>query len=245
MTIADPRVTAGMAVPTLPGQTLNAAWVNNVSVAVQRAVDSVGGGVIQPSPEIEIQGDGLKVSGPFSASAATSITTNSLTMTGTNRVSVASRSITRAVEHPWTYSDADWQLDSNGFPTSQAIGVVAWLPLHFPDNCTITAVTVYIDPPGGHAAFPGGAPTFPTITLYDYGTSGIPVTYGPATDAPASVAAYESIHALTLSGLSINSGRAGNRYKLKFTDESGGNGIAGMKLKLELATYTCTEYDED
>ncbi len=264
MTLPDPRSPS----PAANGQQLDASVINSLAVSIQKAVDGVGGGTYANGSLLKFTGSfetsgtlttsgPLAVTGALSLGAATVLTTNAsatitltcpvtatnLTMTSTNRVKVASRSITRAVEHAWIYTDADWRIDANGFPASQSTGVVAWLPLHLPDNCTITAVTVYLTPVGGHGGLPG---TRPSIELFQDSTTLLPVSLGTATDSvPADVTAYQLPHSFGISGLSTLTVKATRRYKLKFTDESGGNSLAGMVLRLATVTYTCTEYDED
>ncbi len=159
-----------------------------------------------------------------------------------------------AVHSKWTHvhwqsADANWDF---GFGTQ-------WGPkqlitatqiggeLDLPDGCTLTSVTVYIDPAngGGHG---GGLPTLPGYSVFKLDpTSGIHTQIGTAkTDTSGSVPVYEALHFITpaLTGLSEVINKEVNRYYIIFTGEGGGNFQAGLRIVGVQVGFTTTKQDD-
>lgn len=117
----------------------------------------------------------------------------------------------------WTYAAGAW--------TNAVVGTVLMIPLAIPNGVTVTAVSVLIDPAGGHGALPAVMPSL-AFRRRAIATGGATVI-GTATDASANVAAYEPAHALTLSGLSEVIDTSIRDYHLFLTAESGANSAVG------------------
>lgn len=169
-----------------------------------------------------------------------------LRMTGTANVTLASRSITRAAEHSPMSTAANWYADLFAPGIWDAADTTARtmvVPLHVPNGVTITAVTVYLKGAGGHVGLPA---TMPYISLWENApATTATLIAGPTTDSAANAAAYDAVHAVTISGLSITSSRASKQYLLMVVSETGANSIAGLQYHGSTVTYTTTAYDED
>ncbi|MGK3981295.1 hypothetical protein WMF38_57390 [Sorangium sp. So ce118] len=181
---------------------------------------------------------GGTITGTLTLSAAT--TASDLTMSGTNKVKLASRSITRAQASMPSATSATWTIDAQGFAVQAANNTdkLIW-PLRVPHGATLTAVSVGIDGAGGH----GGNPTRPSVEIGWIGTTGFN-SLGSATDA-TSIPSYDSFHSFGVSGLSEVVDRTNRRYVAIITGETGGNYVAGLKVHYVDCTYTITAYDED
>ncbi len=173
------------------------------------------------------------------------------TMTGTTRVKLASRSITRVQSNAawWIHSTSGWDLSGNINGYMVWINLVASKLLHFPldlpDGSTFNSVSVRYTGATGHGAFPGGAPTMPTFVLKKMDLNGAATTFGAtSTDTSASAGAYETAHSITQLAINEVINRATYRYILEFTSEGGGNFIADALLYSITTSCTVTSYPE-
>lgn len=102
-----------------------------------------------------------------------------------------------------------------------------------PQGSILTAAVVYLQPNGGHAAFPGGAPaTFPSVKIYRF-VLATAVTTAIATQADTntgSAGAYEAYHTITATiGSSEIVDHIRNRYYVVLSTETGANAIDGTR----------------
>ncbi len=128
-----------------------------------------------------------------------------------------------------------WDYDVNGQPeqVASSSATVIFPVYMIPQGVTITQVRMYIDPQAGHGALPGG---MPAITLYSYSAGTTRVTEGSQTDTSASVGAYEATHAVTLSGLSVDTTNKG--FEIAVQGEFGSDWVTGLRVRYIDITYT-------
>lgn len=164
-----------------------------------------------------------------------------LLLSGTNKVSLASRSVTRKMGmfHPddptqWTNIDGFFQTDT----TSAAI---AWVDLDLPHNSTLTALSVSVSAGSGHGGLPAVMPAIRAYQMTDSDSVAITVS---TSDTSASVGAFQSTHSISVSGLSVLIDRSTSRYALRFTSESGLNAADDLLLFSCTATVTMTQMDD-
>lgn len=175
------------------------------------------------------------------------VTAADLTMTSTNKVKLASRSITRACELTPTADPTEWIADTiTGDGRWYALGTGAEIltqPIHVPFGATITNVSIYIKGAGAHVGLPG---TMPRFSLHETDvTTGTVTSYGSYVDASASTGAFEGTHVVSSGTISVATGRGTKRYCLALQTESGANAKVNMTYHGALVTYTTTSYDED
>jgi hypothetical protein len=192
-------------------------------------------------------GSTISFSGALSFSNACTftgaVTVGSLTLTGTNRVGLASRSKTATVGAFFTASTGTWaETGPGGDLQAGATSGVAIVPLVVPDGVTITQVRVWIQPTGGHMGAPG---TLPSATLYEKTTStGSVTTVANQSDSYGSAMAYDTVHAITISGLSYTMARNGKRLTIGLGNEASTNAISGLIIHGADVTYTTTAMDD-
>lgn len=240
---------------------VTAAEFNNAGVYISRAIDGVGGGTYTPTAPIDIAGSngiriastgfltvqsggtltfasGSAVTGTLAIAATT--TASDFTMSGTNKVKLASRSITRTQAVMPSPTSATWTINAQGFAVQAANNTdkLIW-PLRVPHGATLTNVDVALDAAGGH----GGAPTMPSVEVGYISTLGF-VSLASKTDA-TSLVSYQLFHAFGIDPISHTVDRSNRRYVAIITGESGGNYVAGLTIYYVTCTYTITEYDED
>lgn len=175
------------------------------------------------------------------------ITVDDFTLTGTNKVKLASRSITRTCELTPTADPTEWLCNAvtgtgNWYALGSA-GEVLTQPIHLPAGVTITGISMYVQGNGGHAGLPG---TMPKFYLYETDvTTGSVVSHGAYTDASATTGAYQAVHAITSGTISVAVSRADSRYCLALSTESGANALTLLQYIGARVSYTTTAYDED
>lgn len=155
----------------------------------------------------------------------------------------AGTSVTRVLHGAFNTAEAvgvsGFFADTNGSGQQVASGAyVVYTLIEVPHGATLTAVSLMIAGAAGHAAFPGGAPTMPTLDVQSFSTAGAVVGIASVTDASATAGVYEGAHALTASGLSTVIDRATKRYYARLGGEAGANFIAGLKCYTVSATWT-------
>jgi hypothetical protein len=226
--------------------TITAAECNAIGVNSARAIDGTNGGTYTPTAVIDIGG----------AAGGLRLTETSGTP---SRLQLTSRRVTRMMSGAGYVvpSGAGWAYDSVA-PTAGAFkyintssGVECLLPIAVPDGATIREIKVYYIGGTGHAAFPGGAPTFPLFGLYHYDitTAALTQVGSNATvtgTASTDNAVYEGAtpFAMTLTGLSHVVRRDVRRYFLEFTAEAGANFQSGGTIHGVSVGYDMTYYDE-
>lgn len=175
------------------------------------------------------------------------ITASDFTLSGTSKVELASRSITRTCELTPTADPTEWLCDTvSGTGKWFALGSAAEVltqPLHVPHGATITGVSVYVQGDSGHVGLPATPPKF-YIHETDV-TTGTVTSYGPYTDGSASTGAFQAVHAISSGAISVSVSRAASRFCLALSTESGANAKTLLGYLGARVTYTITAYDED
>ena len=113
---------------------------------------------------------------------------------------------------------------------SAAGAYVAMFELVQPKHATLIGLIVSLAAAAGHGALPA---TMPVLTLLrqDTGSLAAPTMVATATDASASVAAYEAPHIISLGVLAeVLAYDSGLRYFLKLAGETGAGSVAGLAL---------------
>lgn len=176
-------------------------------------------------------------------------TASNFTMTSTNKVKLASRSITRTLSAPFIPFSSNYVPIYSGdvivpswFPesTGPAIGHFA---LSLPDGAVVTRVRVYIRPVPGHVGLPG---YMPYVVLLYKTFPGSPLTGEvgfEASDSSPTVAAYHLPHAVTATG-SLTIDRTTTMYTIGFRSEGGANALVGMLVEGADVTFTTTSLDD-
>jgi hypothetical protein len=176
-----------------------------------------------------------------------------LKLSGTNRLKLASRPITRVqrggAQYKTNSTPPGWDISPSFIGDLIYVQLVTaaelTYPLDLPDGSTFNSVTVRFQGAAGHAAFPGGAPTFPFFVLKKIDSNGVVTTFGATTtDASATAGAYETAHNLSQAGIGEVIDNSTYRYTLAFIGETGGNGIAGGLVFAVTTTCQMTSYPE-
>lgn len=142
---------------------------------------------------------------------------------------VPARSITRQfIGNPsfqYTAQDPNWTEQFDGIWRAEVTGATMKIPFNPPHGSLLTGARVAIYGGNGHAAFPAGAPTMPTLKVYYVPSATAIATQigGTATDPSASVAVYEDAHYFGISGLTHRVDRTANGYFLILAAEGGAN----------------------
>jgi hypothetical protein len=136
----------------------------------------------------------------------------------------------------------DWNAAHLGRHTNVTLNGLLYIPLRVPHGATLTAVDVYIQGASGHAGLPSG---MPLINLHTVAIDDNEVSLGDIFDSSASTAAFQAVHAITLSGLSHVVDRVNQRLVILLNSESGTNALVGARYIGSRVTYTTTAYDED
>lgn len=219
-----------------------------VLTAITEALMDMSGGFYLPS-----NGDLLAHDVNFSSASADKgfflkvlknvLYLNSPHLGGSQRVS--SRVETRIEAVTWTpVAAAGFALNADGSVTDAGSGNDILAHIRIPHGCTLNEVHVSINPVDGHAGVPGTKPTF-TVTEQDITTSTF-TTIATGTDASAAAGAYDAIHYVSATGLSVAISRTTKTYRIRFVGEFGANLINGLvvygAVKL---VYTRTTVGED
>lgn len=106
--------------------------------------------------------------------------------------------------------------------------------LDLPHGSVLTALSVQLKAAGAHVGLPAVMPSLALlrISLVDF-TSGWS-TQGTQSDTSASVAIYQTLHSLTISGLSITVDRGQYAYYARLIGESGTNALNSLEVGAEI-----------
>lgn len=126
----------------------------------------------------------------------------------------------------------NWNVDeSTGYWTQRAVSINAllWFMVEIPDGAQLQTVSFIVKGAAGHAGLPANPFTF---LMRDQnvlaGTQSIPSGLGPVVDPSPNVAAYETIHEVTLqitTGLIIDN--TTHSYVAQIAGEANANAIVG------------------
>lgn len=240
-----------------------ASEINNAGTAISQAVDGTGGGSYTPTAAISIGGaQGLQIEsdskiafqsgGAITGTLALSATTTAsdLTMSGTNKVKLASRSIGPRVQKaaPTTNDPTTWSLQAAGLYMQQIANAKDYVifALDVPHGATLTEVRAHLKGANGHGlSMPVGADR-PDLAVHEIPTDGNSNLVGgvAVTDTSADATAYELKHRIDLTDLSHVIDREQYRYVAVIGSETGGNYIAGLRVYAVDCTYTVDEMDD-
>lgn len=226
------RIGSGGVLTILSGGTVSVPSGGTVSAAAGSTVTLTGTNTLNGTNT---------VSGTTTISGAT--TADNFTMSGTNKVKLASRSITRVQPFHFRTSDTTvWNINDAGNGIQLLDSAVTLLtPVRPPHGVVLTGATLYIQP-AAHGALPATMPQFSVRSVSATGGQSI---LGTATDSSANVAAYNAAHTISISGLSHTVDRTTLRYFVRVVGEGGANFAANLIVAQVALTYTITEYDED
>lgn len=144
--------------------------------------------------------------------------------------------ISRIVTNPPQADPANWKSATAGFWTNLSLGTKIVCNFDPPQGCTITGIRVQYQGAAAHANLPG---TMPLVDLRYYDTaSNIDLSQATQSDTSANTAAYQLIHAITLTGLSVVVDKRTTRFHVDITAESGANALVGASLVSVQYTYT-------
>ncbi len=120
-----------------------------------------------------------------------------------------------------------------------------YFPVQLPNGSTwVEAHAIFLGA-AGHAAFPGGAPaTMPVMRAVRFNpltaTIGVIASH---TDASASAAVFQAIHALSIVGMAEVVDTTTYNYFIKIETEGGAGGIAGDQVYGAQVVYSVSEQD--
>jgi hypothetical protein len=214
----------------IPAEFLNAY----VRVPITRALDGINGGADPLAADLDLRGLGF------------GFLVDKLRMSGTARVTLESRSITRLCDlsTPFLEVPADWTPLGGMLLQNVTVAAAIDIPIHVPHGATLTRVAVQVDGPAHGGSWPPVSPT--SIELYRTNSSGTASAAGPWVDSVAVQATYEGRHYLISDLLSIVVDRTVEAYALRVVCEDGTNSLVGVQVHaVPRVTYTTTQMDED
>jgi hypothetical protein len=137
----------------------------------------------------------------------------------------------------------DWVDGGTSIKNAATGGGVCYIPIdHVPNGVTITQIDVAFEGAAGHGSLPG---TMPKIRLVSVtGTTGAFTNESTqGVDGSGSTGAYESVHLLTKSGLSIVVDKAAKRYMIQVASEVTPNDVANALIHSARVTFNSTFFD--
>lgn len=159
------------------------------------------------------------------------------------------KSFTRSVSGLLIVDLSEWTQQSGGhyFTQSNApsgAGIRTPLPwiMQVPAGSTITGISFYVDPSGGHAMLPGVLPQFTAVDI-DPATGGL-TNITNQTDTSASVMVYEAAHTVAKTGLSYAVG-AGHVIAVNVYGEQGPDQVDGGQYWMPVITFTRAQIGEE
>jgi hypothetical protein len=210
---------------------ITAQFLNDyVRVPISRALDGVGGGSYALLNDLIITGAGFVL--------------DKVQMSGTNRVTLVSRSITRQQAMLGFTRSANWSLSINDYLIWRNTAQGGELDLaldRLPHGQTLDSVVLRWAPAGGHAGLPDPMPGF---TVYRVDQGGSATSLGVATDPSASVGAYQAVHDIPLSSIAHTVNLENYRYMIRLTGEGATNFVANAEAIQLKVGCTCTFYPE-
>lgn len=172
---------------------------------------------------------------------STSLDAATLSLGGTTGTITRVAAQTPTFDDPtfWTLSPADAinGFFSTGNPTEQS----CWWPVHLPHGATLTAARLVIQGGSAHLALPTPMPQFRIRSVTNGGTAATEVS--PTADSSADVTAFQLVHAIEVTGLSVVISNTTKRYTLIFTGEGSTDGQAGCKVYHPYFDFTMTNLD--
>lgn len=168
-------------------------------------------------------------------------------------LSPSARTFTRTACHLALYDQSVWDAGpfaapTNGYyvSTSNAgnSGDRIVFAIDPPDGSTITAISVWTDPPGGHVGDPAEKTR---LRLYEQNVAtGAAITEVFDLADPDTVAGtYQSAHAITQSGLSVTVDKSTKTYFVIVVPENDTNSIVGTKIWPPRFTFTRAKLGEE
>lgn len=205
--------------------------INAIDVNTTSAIDGVAGGTYNPTGQLVLGGNGLKLDGTLQLDLTARTVTRSM----------ASLDGDTSIAANWSYTPTALAWENAG----AAVAGEVVIPLVLPHGQTLTSVSVRIDPPNGRGAG-NDVGTPPAFALEQVDIDNAITNLGNGADPTGGVIAsgYESAHYVTLTGLTTTIECDKYRYLVRFTGESGANSTTGLILSAILVTVSCTSYPE-
>lgn len=115
--------------------------------------------------------------------------------------------------------------------------------LDIPNLATITGFNVFFQPAGSHAGLPS---SLPFVSLHATNILTKTTNTVSATDTSGTVAAYETYHSISATGLSItvDNSALGRVFRLVFNSEGNTNALLGALIYGATVTYTLDQMDD-
>lgn len=172
---------------------------------------------------------------------STAIDPTTLSLSGT------SATITRVLAETPTFDDPSFWVVTpasaiDGYfaadaPTEQS----CWWPFKIPHGATLTAIRLVVQGGAGHGDLPTPMPQFQLRSVTTGGTAATEVS--PVADSSIDVTAFETVHAIEITGISLAMTNLTKRYTLIFTAEGSTDGQPGLKVFFPYVSFTMTNLD--
>ncbi|WP_437591483.1 hypothetical protein [Sorangium sp. So ce1000] len=161
------------------------------------------------------------------------------TMTGTSRIKLGSRSVTRRTRSA-PFGATNFSVDADSFvtQTSTSASAVSW-ELDVPHGATLTSVTIRVQP-NTHGSLPATMPQIRVLRTSSNEITG-QIVGSVTADSSGSVGAYNAAHSITISGLSEVIDRSQYNYYVKLEGEASTNSMTGLQAGTPKWTTTMTE----
>jgi hypothetical protein len=232
------------------GVVLQSEWWA-IDQGIYKSINGDEGGSWAPSSQIVIGGSGVSLTGPNAIGGATTLTNvTTMTMSGTNRVTYASRSVTRK-QNIFAGHGINWALDDGGASTApwwestSAGGSYLWIRLKIPVGAVLTSCSVVLEGANLHS----GVPISPEVALRRTTNADpsatIAATVTSGVDAPAysgSVGDYQQ--PFTMTATAAHARVQSETMWVRIKNETGGDALAGLKVYEVETTCTLTSQDE-
>jgi hypothetical protein len=106
--------------------------------------------------------------------------------------------------------------------------------LDMPHGSTLTALTAYLRGASGHAGLPAVMPSLALLRISNVDFTAAWSTLGTQTDTSGNTTAYQAIHPVTISSLSVVVDRGLYSYYARVIGESSTNALNGLEIGAEI-----------
>jgi hypothetical protein len=172
---------------------------------------------------------------------STAIDPTTLSLSGTSSTITRVCSWAPTLDDPSRWVVGAGSAESGYFQTDAPTEQECWWPLHLPHGATLTAVRLVIQGGGAHIALPTPMPLIKVRSVTNGGTAASVVS--PSADSSADVTAFELLHTIEVTGLSVVIDNTSKRYTLFFVAEGATDGTAGAKIFHPTYDFTMTNLD--
>lgn len=174
--------------------------------------------------------------------ASLSITGGAIALTGSTPVTLSPRSVTRVDSMTFfPVNSSYWTSMPTGNQVTTSGSASGIFPIDPPHGSTITAVSAFTTPASGHGGLPAG---MPYIMLWrDNAPALSGATMVSATDASATVSAYQASHVISASTSTVVD-KTTYRYAIYVWSESGANALSGAYFPGVAYTVSLSALDQ-